>query len=143
MKSGIYRFQFPYVGAHISKNEKDEVRIYYCDVEIRAGQPVDMVENKLVTVIVTAKEDTPGVQNFIEHIATKIRISFFDTIFYEKHWGKAEVLESQIRWVERHLFSTHTTSMDDEILEVEMKWDENKHAYHSPTWRPLDKNRWR
>ncbi|MDQ6422599.1 hypothetical protein RB620_24510 [Paenibacillus sp. LHD-117] len=139
MHSGIYRFQFPYLGSNFSRNEKNEVEVCYCDVEIRVGQPVDMVENKLVTVTITAKEGTPGVQNFIAQIATKIRNSFFDAIFHEKHWGKPEVLESQIRWVEQHLFSNYTTVMDDEIKEVQMIWDEKKHAYHSPAWRTLDK----
>ncbi|MNB77502.1 hypothetical protein D3C75_241880 [compost metagenome] len=136
---GIYRFLWPYLAANFSRNDKQEVAVYHCDVEIRVGQDEDMQVGKLVTIIVTARDKTPGVQNFIEHIATKIRLSFFDAIFHEKHWEKPIISENSIRWIERHLFSQHPGStMDDEINEVIMKWDDVRHAYHSPTWRSME-----
>ncbi|MEK4479967.1 hypothetical protein MKZ23_11090 [Paenibacillus sp. FSL R5-0876] len=131
---GIYRFQWPYLAAWLSQNEQHEVTVYHCDVEIRVGQEEDMKVGKLVTVTVTAREHTPGVQNFITEIATKVRLSFFDQIFLEKHWGKTLVPEHRIRWIECHPYIE-----DQSPLQVSMKWDSKKHAYHSPAWKTFSK----
>lgn len=135
---GIYRIEWPYLSGNLIHNEQIEVKVYTCDVELRVGQKEDMDLGNLVTVIITARPNTPGVQNFIENIATKIRIAFFDHIFIEKHWEKPLVPEHRIRWIERHLFSLHTgVMMDDEINEVTMQWDAKEHRYYSPSWKRI------
>ncbi|MBM0635679.1 hypothetical protein JDW19_21455 [Paenibacillus polymyxa] len=62
------------------------------------------MERRLITVVVTSYAP-PGVQNYIKHIATKVRIAFFDQIFIEKRWEKPVVPEDGIRWIEQHLYS--------------------------------------
>lgn len=139
---GIYHFSFPYIGG-LDRNEENEVEVYHCDVELRVGQEDDMKQGKLVTVIITEREGSVGIQDKIQFIATKIRIAFFDSIFIEKHWQKPKVPEHQIRWIERHLFSKAPYStMEDEINEVSMIWDVKKHAYHSPSWTKVE-NVWK
>ncbi|WP_268626983.1 hypothetical protein [Paenibacillus alvei] len=134
---GIYRFEWPYLASYCIPDENGEVKVYKCDVELRVGQDEDMKDEKLVTIIITSHAP-PGVQNFIEHIATKIRIAFFDHIFYEKHWEKSIVPEKKIRWIERHLFAHRTGSTaDDQIQEVIMNWNSKENRYTSPTWKPL------
>ncbi|MDR6726217.1 hypothetical protein J2W91_004723 [Paenibacillus amylolyticus] len=80
----------------------------------------------------------PGVQNRIDHIATKVRLTFFDHIFHERHWEKAIVPEEKVHWIEQHLFFKGSklgdTSMD-QSMEVTMQWDAKKHAYSRPTWK--------
>lgn len=136
---GIYRFEWPYLtGSNMGTNDQGEVNVYKCDVELRVGQEEDLKEGKIVTVIITS-DGNPGVQGSIEKIATKIRISFFDSIFTEKHWENPIVPEHKIRWIERHLFSTRTGSdQNDEINEVTMIWDAKRHVYHSPLWKPYN-----
>lgn len=141
MHPGIYRFTMPYLGGHLIRNENGEVTVYQCDVELRVGQDEDMREGKLVTVVITSFAP-PGVQNYIERIATKIRIGFFDQIFHERHWEKPVVPEESIRWIERHLFSQGSaegrgdTSLDS-ILEVKMTWDAKRYAYGGASWKPF------
>ncbi|ALP39399.1 hypothetical protein ASL14_26350 (plasmid) [Paenibacillus sp. IHB B 3084] len=62
-------------GGHSVPDDKGEVKVYQCEVELRVGQDEDMRDGKLITVVVTSYAP-PGVQNFIEHIATKVRIAF-------------------------------------------------------------------
>ena len=137
MHPGIYRFKFPYVTGHLVPNDAGEVTVYNCDVEMRVGQEEDLREGKLVTIIITSYSP-PGVQNRIEHIATKIRLTFFDDIFHELHWEKAIVSEERIRWIEQHLFSKGSNpgnTSHDQSLEVTMRWDAKKHAYCEPSWK--------
>jgi hypothetical protein len=136
---GIYRFEWPYLTSYLVPNdETGEVKVYKCDVELRVGQSEDMEAGKLVTVVISSYAP-PGVQNFIEDIATKVRIAFFDTIFIEKHWEMPIVPEDKIRWIERHLFSHSSGSTShDSIQEVTMKWDAKKHIYTSPSWRSIE-----
>lgn len=138
---GIYRFQFPYLGPWLSSNDNGTVNVYHCDVEIHVGQEEDMQNGKIATIVITAQNGSIGIQNHIEHLATKIRFAFFDSIFYEQHWKKPVVPEEGIRWIERHLFSKQSSTMDDEVKEVTLQWDAKKYAYHSPTWRSV-KNVW-
>lgn len=128
---GIYRFSFPYLGANFVRNEENEVKVFDCDVELRVGQEKDMKDGKLVVVVISDRPQTPGVQNSFEHIATKVRIAFFDSIFIEKHWEKTIVPEHRIRWIERHPAGAH---IGEETNEVTMKWDEKRHVYTSPSW---------
>lgn len=137
LHSGIYRFKWPYLAGHLVPNDAGEVKVYECDVEIRVGQDDDLREGKLVTIIITSYSP-PGVQNSIEHIATKIRLAFFDRIFYENHWDKPIIPEESIRWIEQHLFSKGSSVGDtshDQSLEVTMQWDAKKHAYGGPSWK--------
>lgn len=137
MHPGIYRFKWPYVTGHLVPNAAGEVTVYECDVEIRVGQDEDLKEGKFATIIITSCSP-PGVQNSIEHIATKIRLVFFDHIFHERHYNKPIVPEDRIRWIEQHLFSKGSKSGDtsiDQSQEVTMQWDAKKHAYHSPSWK--------
>ncbi len=119
-------------------NDKGEVTVYKCDVELRVGQDKDMREGKLITVVVTSYAP-PGVQNYIEHIATKVRIAFFDQIFIEKRWEKPVVPEDGIRWIEQHLYSKQNDgdTSHDLITEVTMEWDSKRFAYTNPSWKPI------
>lgn len=135
---GIYKFEWPYLTSDLVPDNKGEVKVYVCDVELRVGQQDDMDEGKLVTAVVTARPNTPGIQSFIDHIATKIRISFFEDIFIEKHWEKPIVPDHRIRWIERHLVSQTSPTMKDEINEVTMVWDAKRHIYTSPSWKQVD-----
>ncbi|QQZ64559.1 hypothetical protein JI735_34560 (plasmid) [Paenibacillus sonchi] len=137
LHSGIYRFKWPYLTGHLVPNDAGEVTVYDCDVEMRVGQDEDLQEGKLVTIIITSYSP-PGVQNRIEHIATKIRLAFFDHIFHERHYEKPIVPEESIRWIEQHLFSKGSSPGDtshDQSLEVTMQWDAKKHAYSGPSWK--------
>ncbi|MGP3788188.1 hypothetical protein [Paenibacillus sp. 1A_MP2] len=128
---GTYNFKWPYVPGNAISDGQGEVSVYYCDVELRVGDEQDTCEGKLVTIVVTSYEP-PGVQNWFEIIATKIRISFFDSIFLETHWGNPMVPEDKIRWIERHLFSGETgDSTLDSVMEVSMDWNPKKHIYMS------------
>ncbi|MGU3472427.1 hypothetical protein ACLBWT_14930 [Paenibacillus sp. D51F] len=137
MHSGIYRFKWPYLMGPLIPDDAGNVTVYDCDVEVRVGQDEDLKEGKLATIIITSYS-APGVQNRIEHIATKIRLAFFDNIFHELHWEKAIVPEEKIRWIEQHLFSKGSMQGDtslDQALEVTMQWDAKKHAYGGPSWK--------
>ncbi|MEY8745683.1 hypothetical protein AB9M62_41280 [Bacillales bacterium AN1005] len=136
MHPGIYRFRWPYIPGPMVRNEEGNVIIYDCDVVMRVGQEEDSKEGKLVTIIITS-DRPPCVQNSIEHIATKIRIAFFDQIFHENHWEKSIISEDRIRWIEQHLFSKGSNPGDtsaDQSLEVTMEWDAKKHLYRDPKW---------
>ncbi|MEK5586621.1 hypothetical protein MKZ21_30650 [Paenibacillus sp. FSL P2-0536] len=141
MHSGIYRFTWPYLGVDLIRDDNGEVKVYQCEVELRVGQEEDMREGKLITVVVTSYAP-PGVQSFIENIATKVRIAFFDKIFHENHWDKPVVPEESIRWIEQHLYSQGNgegrgdTSLDS-ILEVTMIWDAKRYAYGGASWKPI------
>ncbi|WP_336788440.1 hypothetical protein [Paenibacillus sp. MMO-177] len=131
---GIYKFQWPYIMNNFVTDDQGEVRVYNCNVEIRVGQEDDMNDGKLVTVVISGTAATPGVQPVITDIATKVRLSFFDSIFIEKHWEKSIVPEHRIRWIEQNLFSLNSNTVEDEIFEVTMNWDEKRHIYTSPSW---------
>lgn len=139
----INHFTWPYLAAHLIRNDQGEVKVYECEVELRVGQEEDMREGKLITVVITSYAP-PGVQNFIEQIATKVRISFFDQIFHENHWDIPVIPEDSIRWIEQHLFSQGSAkdrddSTLDTILEVKMKWDAKRHVYSSASWKPISR----
>lgn len=132
MYPGIYRFKWPYLAAHPVPDEHGEVKIYTCHVEIRVGQEEDLENGILATVIITSYTP-PGVQNFIESIASKVRLAFFDDIFHEELLAKKKgIPDDQIRWIEKHRFDDH-----ESILEVRLKWDRKLGRYFSPNWIPI------
>lgn len=132
LHKGIYKFTWPYLGAWLSADENNEVKVFYCNVELRVGQDDDLKEGKLLVATVTAQKNTPGVQNFIEEIATKVRLTFFGQIFHENHWNESKLPDDAIQWIEIHNFES-----DNEINEVKLKWNSEKKAYHSPSWKKL------
>ncbi|QYK63264.1 MULTISPECIES: hypothetical protein [Paenibacillus] len=128
-KPGIYRFEWPYLGGSLVPNDKGEVTVYKCDVELRVGQDEDIRERRLITVVVTSM--LPQVLKIILNtLQLKFKIAFFDQIFIEKRWEKPVVPEDGIRWIEQHLYSKQNggDASHDLLSEVTMEWDSKRFA---------------
>ncbi|KAF6636285.1 hypothetical protein H6F38_03315 [Paenibacillus sp. EKM208P] len=93
-KPGIYRFEWPYLGGSLVPNDKGEVTVYKCDVELRVGQDEDIREGRLITVVVTSM--LPQVLKIILNtLQLKFKIAFFDQIFIEKRWRSPLSLKTE------------------------------------------------
>ncbi|MEK4078248.1 hypothetical protein MHI01_30905 [Paenibacillus sp. FSL M7-0656] len=120
---GIYRFNWPYLVGSFVPDNTGEIKVHECEVELRAGQRHNLQEGKLLTVIITSHEP-PGIQSTIEHIATKIRLAFFDQIFMGT---QNNLSEDSILWIEQHLFAkSGGVGSRDFVHEVSMQWDKKR-----------------
>ncbi len=133
---GIYRFYFPYTSFTLVPNEDQYTPVYTCEVQVHVGMEHDMKEGKLATIIIKADDVGIGVTNFIEDIASKIRLCFFDKIFHDDILkGEPSQLEGNLRWLEYYSPSYYPSGMPEGSLrEVKMTWDDDEKRYSHPDW---------
>jgi len=132
---GLYKFYMPYINHMPVSNDKDQHTVYSCQVEVHVGMQNDMDEGKLATIIIKSDDEGLGVTNYIEDIATKVRLSFFDKIFHEDIINSNEnILDTRLRWLE-YVSPQYTSALPDGSLrEVHMDWDIREKRYIKPDW---------
>lgn len=128
---GVYRFDWPYLMAYFVPNNTGEVEVNKCEVELYVGQHQNLQEGKLITIIISSYNFS-NIQSKFEHIATKIRLVFFDEICMGTH---NNLSEDSICWIERRRYSkSGGIGSGDTLHEVKMQWNKKTQKYTDPSW---------
>ena len=136
--SGIYKFKIPYLKHDLVPNKDNEVKVYYCDVEMHVGREDDLQEGLLATVVMTGVD---AITNDIEHIATSIYHTMFQNVFYT-HLMKQNQLVNKIKWVEKYEPGILSVYPRGHWVDVKLQWNEKQKSYSKPSWYGSPEESW-
>ncbi|MES5930075.1 hypothetical protein QCI77_29665 [Bacillus cereus group sp. MG9] len=122
--SGVYKFELPYVTGQFMSTEsnEDKVReVHRFPVEVYVLNDKD-IANGIGARFVMYGNDNRSVGDRYAQLATILRKAYFTALFIPD-------VPEKIKWIE-HRSTKNTVLNKEEILEIELKWD-NKSASYS------------
>ncbi|MED2693443.1 hypothetical protein [Bacillus toyonensis] len=121
--SGVYKFELPYITGLFKSMEpnEDKVReVQRFPVEVYVLNDKDIV-NDIAARFVMYGNDTRSVGDRYAQLATILRRAYFTALFIPD-------VPEKIKWIE-HRNAKNTVRNREEILEIELKWDEKSASY--------------
>ncbi|MEW4315179.1 hypothetical protein Q0N71_03105 [Bacillus thuringiensis] len=121
--SGVYKFELPYITGLFKSMEpnEDKVReVQRFPVEVYVLNDKDIV-NDIEARFVMYGNDTRSVGDRYAQLATILRRAYFTALFIPD-------VPEKIKWIE-HRNAKNTVRNREEILEIELKWDEKSASY--------------
>lgn len=109
-------------------DENNFVTVYKCDVTMHVGNPHDLGEGTLATVIIS-ENDVFSPSNNIERIASHVRLSFFRDIFYQEITEPSQSLLDKIRFLS-HTPAQYSNKGHDEWREYWLIWNDLTKSYN-------------
>ena len=121
--SGVYKFELPYVtGLFMStESNKDKVReVQQFPVEVYVLNDKDIARDISARFVIYGN-GSRSVGDRYAQLATILRRAYFTALFIPD-------VPQKIKWIE-YRDSKNTVLKKEEILEVELKWDEKSASY--------------
>ncbi|GIX59422.1 hypothetical protein P4310_18015 [Bacillus thuringiensis] len=121
--SGLYKFELPYITGLFKSMEanEDKVReVQRFPVEVYVLNDKD-IANDIEARFVMFGNDTRSVGDRYAQLATILRRAYFTALFIPD-------VPEKIKWIE-HRNAKNTVRNREEILEIELKWDEKSASY--------------
>ncbi|TKH29867.1 hypothetical protein [Bacillus cereus] len=121
--SGVYKFELPYITGLFKSMEpnEDKVReVQRFPVEVYVLNDKD-IANDIAARFVMYGNDTRSVGDRYAQLATILRRAYFTALFIPD-------APEKIKWIE-HRNAKNTVLNREEIVEIELKWDEKSASY--------------
>ncbi|MCH5470458.1 MULTISPECIES: hypothetical protein [Bacillus] len=121
--SGVYKFELPHITGLFKSMEpnEDKVReVQRYPVEVYVLNDKD-IANDIEARFVMYGNDTRSVGDRYAQLATILRRAYFTALFIPD-------VPEKIKWIE-HRNAKNTVRNREEILEIELKWDEKSASY--------------
>ncbi|HHB1887441.1 hypothetical protein J0818_28590 [Bacillus cereus] len=121
--SGVYKFELPYITGLFKSMEpnEDKVReVQRFPVEVYVLNDKD-IANDITARFVMYGNDTRSVGDRYAQLATILRRAYFTALFIPD-------VPEKIKWIE-HRSAENTVLNREEIVEIELKWDEKSASY--------------
>ncbi|MGH1329170.1 hypothetical protein [Bacillus pretiosus] len=121
--SGVYKFELPYITGLFKSLEpnEDKVReVQQFPVEVYVLNDKD-IANDIAARFVMYGNDTRSVGDRYAQLATVLRRAYFTALFIPD-------VPEKIKWIE-HRNAENTVLNREEIVEIELKWDEKSASY--------------
>lgn len=121
--SGLYKFELPYITGLFKSMEpnEDKVReVQRFPVEVYGLNDKD-IANDIEARFVMYGNDNRSVGDRYAQLATILRRAYFTALFIPD-------VPEKIKWIE-HRNAKNTVRNREEILEIELKWDEKSASY--------------
>ncbi|CUB15170.1 hypothetical protein BN2127_JRS1_05360 [Bacillus cereus] len=121
--SGLYKFELPYITGLFKSMEpnEDKVReVQRFPVEVYVLNDKD-IANDIEARFVMYGNDTRSVGDRYAQLATILRRAYFTSLFIPD-------VPEKIKWIE-HRNAKNTVRNREEILGIELKWDEKSASY--------------
>lgn len=121
--SGVYKFELPYITGLFKSMEpnEDKVReVQRFPVEVYVLNDKD-IANDIAARFVMYGNDTRSVGDRYAQLATILRRAYFTALFIPD-------VPEKIKWIE-HRSAENTVLNREEIVEIELKWDEKSASY--------------
>jgi hypothetical protein len=122
--SGVYKFELPYVTGLFMSTEsiKDKVReVQQFPVEVYVLNDKDIARDISARFVIYGN-GSRSVGDRYAQLATILRRAYFTALFIPD-------VPQKIKWIEYRDSKKNTVLNKEEILEVELKWDEKSASY--------------
>jgi|APAga8741244001_1050109.scaffolds.fasta_scaffold19389_3 hypothetical protein len=129
---GIIKAKMPYSMSQPVADENDNIKVYYCDVELHIGNQNDLKNGYLATAIISARKDGIGVTNFIERLADQTVNLFLNNVIISRLGTPVD----KIRWIERNYYPSENFQV------VKLEWNEKYNYFTNPKWEHLNEGDW-
>lgn len=131
---GIYKFNYPYLRNDLVAIDNGLIPIDTCNVEIHVGDQRDLDQGVLISVIIETLENTVGVKQYIEDIATSIKQAYIDyKIVTNKN---VEDTVKVIRFIEKEYFPKEAFKL------VTFDYERDSNSYNNPKWQSITNEDW-
>ncbi|MED3126846.1 hypothetical protein [Bacillus wiedmannii] len=117
--SGLYKFELPYITGLFKSMEPNEDKVR--EVQRFPVEVYVLNDKDIAARFVMYGNDTLSVGDRYAQLATILRKAYFTALFTPDVPGK-------IKWIE-HRNAKNTVRNREEILEIELKWDEKLASY--------------
>ncbi|PGU00097.1 hypothetical protein [Bacillus cereus] len=121
--SGVYKLELPHITGLFKSMEPDEDKVREVQrfpVEVYVLNDKD-IANDIAARFVMYGNDTRSVGDRYAQLATILRRAYFTALFIPD-------VPEKIKWIE-HRNAKNTVRNREEILEIELKWDEKSASY--------------
>ncbi|MDV6039979.1 hypothetical protein N7X28_26430 [Bacillus sp. SM-B1] len=121
--SGLYKFELPHITGLFKSMEPDEDKVREVQrfpVEVYVLNDKD-IANDIAARFVMYGNDTRAVGDRYAQLATILRRAYFTALFIPD-------VPEKIKWIE-HRSAENTVLNREEIVEIELKWDEKSASY--------------
>ncbi|OTY56723.1 hypothetical protein [Bacillus thuringiensis] len=117
--SGLYKFELPYITGLFKSMEPNEDKVR--EVQRFPVEVYVLNDKDIAARFVMYGNDTRAVGDRYAQLATILRRAYFTALFIPD-------VPEKIKWIE-HRNAKNTVRNREEILEIELKWDEKSASY--------------